>query len=410
MREATRVKVLLVESGRSVGGTERVLWELATRLPASRFEVRVWLSPAAGVNELASALEQAGIPVDRVPEVDSRWDFRGMLATWSRLRALKPDLLHVHHVWPAADRYLSMLARAAGVKHFVVTEHIIGESHSKGQRSLKREELRRADAVTAVTGAIVDTLVRDYAIDRSIVRVVPNGADLPDPEREEVESRRWRERFLATPLKPLWVVAGRLEEQKGHDVLFEALSTLVQNGLDFTLVVAGEGSRRSWLESQALSLKLAPRVQFVGQVEDVGGLLAAADAVLMPSRWEGLPLVLLEALVRGRPVVATAVGGVADVVEDGVTGTLVPAGDAAALAAALEQLQRKADRAWRMGRAGAERVRERFTWPAVIDEFESVYDEVLGFATVTPEEPELPARSTGKDKDAGKSAAKGPRS
>jgi glycosyltransferase involved in cell wall biosynthesis len=109
-----------------------------------------------------------------------------------------------------------------------------------------------------------------------------------------------------------------------------------------------------------------------------------------------LPLVLLEALVRGRPVVATAVGGVADVVEDGVTGTLVPPGDAPALAAALEQLQRKADRAWRMGRAGAERVRERFTWPAVIDEFESVYDEVLGFATVTPESPEAPARGAGK--------------
>lgn len=390
MREAPRVKVLLVESGRSVGGTERVLWELATRLPANRFEVRVWLSPAAGVHELASALEQAGIPVDRMPEVDNRWDFRGMFATWSRLRALKPDLLHIHHVWPAADRYLSMLARAAGVEHVVVTEHIVGESHSAGQRSLKRDELRRADAVTAVTGVIVDSLVRDYGIERSRVRIVPNGADLPEPEREEPVARRWRERYLATPLKPLWVVAGRLEEQKGHDVLFEALATLVRNGLDFTLVVAGEGSRRSWLESQALSLRLAPRVQFVGQVDDVGGLLAAADAVLLPSRWEGLPLVLLEALVRARPVVASAVGGMADVIEDGVTGTLVPPGDAAALAGALEQVQRKADHAWRMGRSGAERVRERYTWTAVIDEFESVYDEVLGFATVTPEAPEPP--------------------
>lgn len=396
MRDAARVKVLLVESGRSLGGTERVLWELATRLPANRFEVRVWLSPSPGVDELASAFEQAGIPVDRVPEVDSRWDVRGMLSTWSRLRALQPDLLHVHHVWPAADRYLSLIARAAGVKRLVVTEHIVGESHSRGQRSLKRSELRGADAVTAVTGAIVDSLVRDYGIDRSLVRIVPNGADLPDPEREEEQARRWRERYLATPLKPLWVVAGRLEEQKGHDVLFEALCTLVKGGLDFTLVVAGEGSRRHWLEQQAISLKLAPRVQFVGQIEDVGGLLAAADAVLMPSRWEGLPLVLLEALVRGRPVVASAVGGIADVVEDGTTGTLVPPGDAPALAVALEQLQRKADRAWRMGRTGAERVRERYTWPAVIDEFESIYDEVLGLATVTPEPPSGPARGTAR--------------
>ncbi|MEQ1833942.1 MAG: glycosyltransferase family 4 protein, partial [Candidatus Eisenbacteria bacterium] len=213
MREAARLKVLLVESGTSVGGTERVVWELATRLPASRFDVHVWLSPASAIDEFAAALAGAGITVARVPEVDRRFDWKGMLETWSRLRRLKPDLLHIHHVWPAADRYLSMLARAAGVPHLVITEHITGESHSAGQRALKRDELRRADAVTAVTGAIVETLVRDYGIERARVRVVANGADLPDDEAEAPLARRWRERYLSTPLKPLWVVAGRLEEQ-----------------------------------------------------------------------------------------------------------------------------------------------------------------------------------------------------
>lgn len=392
MREAARIKILLVESGRAVGGTERVLWELATGLPAARFEVRAWLSDASGVDEFAAALESAGVPVDRVAEVDSRWDWKGMFATWRRLRKLKPALLHVHHVWPAADRYLTLLARAAGVPHVVITEHVTGESHSGGQRALKRDELRRADAVTAVTGAIVENLVRDYAIERSRVRVVPNGADLPNEDAEAPVAKRWRERYLSTPLKPLWVVAGRLEEQKGHDLLFESLVLLLKKGLDFTLVVAGEGSRRSWLESQSLSLGLAPRVQFVGQVEDVGGLLAAADAVLLPSRWEGLPLVLLEAMARARPVVATAVGGVAEAIENGVTGTLVPPGDVPALAEALEQLHRKADRAWRMGRTAAERVREHYTWHAVVDGFECVYDEVLGLATVTPPEPVVPTR------------------
>ncbi len=388
MREAARLKVLLVESGTSVGGTERVVWELATRLPAARFDVHVWLSPARAINEFAAALQQAGITVDRVAEVDRRFDWKGMLDTWSRLRKLKPDLLHIHHVWPAADRYLSMLARASGVPHLVITEHITGESHSGGQRALKRNELRRADAVTAVTGAIVETLVRDYGIERARVRVVANGADMPDDEREEPVARRWRERYLSTPLKPLWVIAGRLEEQKAHDVLFEALSRLVKNGFDFTLVVAGDGSRRSWLEQQALSLGLSPRVQFVGQLEDVGSLLAASDAVLLPSRWEGLPLVLLEGMARARPIVATAVGGVGDVLTDGVHGTLVPAGDVEALAEALMNLQRKSDRAWRMGQAAAERVRDHYTWHVVAEDFESVYDEVLGLATVTPESAE----------------------
>src|ERR1041385_7171287 len=114
-----------------------------------------------------------------------------MFATWSKLRALKPDLVHTHHVCPAAARYLPMVARAPGAPHVVVTEHIMGESHSRGQRALKRDELKNADAVTAVTGAIVDTLVRDYGIERALVRVVRTGADLPDEEREMPLARRW---------------------------------------------------------------------------------------------------------------------------------------------------------------------------------------------------------------------------
>lgn len=384
------MKVLLVESGRVFGGTERVVWELATRLPAARFDVTVWLSPAPGVDEFAEALRQAGLAVERVPEVERRGDWRGMLDTWSRLRRLRPDLLHVHHVWPAADRYLSMIARLAGVPHLVVTEHITGESHSSGQRTLKRDELRRADAVTAVTGAIVETLVRDYGIDRHRVRIVPNGAELPDAALEAAEAevaKRWRQRFLSTQIRPLWVVLGRLEEQKGHDLLFEALRRVQTQGLDFTLVVAGEGSRREALEQQASALGLGSRVQFVGQVEEPGPLLAAADGVIMPSRWEGLPLVLLEAMARARPVVATAVGGVPDVVRDGENGSLVPPGDVEALATALETLHRRTDRSLRLAREGQRTVREQFTWHAVADGFEAIYDEVLGLATVTPDAP-----------------------
>ena len=174
-----------------------------------------------------------------------------------------PDLVHLHHVWPAADRYLSMLARAAGVPHLVVTEHIMGESHSRGQRALKRDELQNADAVTAVTGAIVDTLVRDYAIERSLVRVVPNGADLPDDDREQPLARGWRERFLTTPRQ---AAVGRGRPASGSRratiaLLFEALASLVRRGS--TSRWSGE-ARAPAGSSSALSLGLRARVQFVG--------------------------------------------------------------------------------------------------------------------------------------------------
>ncbi len=394
--EARRLSVLLAESGRTVGGTERVVWELATRLSPRRFAVRAWLSPEPALDELASALGARGVAVDRVREVDSRWDWRGMASTWLALRRLAPDVLHVHHVWPAADRYLALLARAAGVPHVVITEHIVGQPHSGGQRALKRDELARADAVTAVCGAVADTLVSDYGMARDRVRVVPNGAEPPDEAREAPQARAWRERFGASLIRPLWVVAARLEEQKGHAVLLDALAEVWKRGLEFTLAVAGEGSLRGALEQRAQQLGIAPRVRFLGQIEDVGPLLAAADAVVLPSLWEGLPLILLEALVRSRPVIATDVGGIGEVVENGTHGVLVAPGNVLALADELEAFHRRSERAIRMGRAGGERVRAEYTWQAVVNGFEAVYDEVLGLATFSPAAEGAAAHGSGR--------------
>jgi glycosyltransferase involved in cell wall biosynthesis len=383
--ETERLKLLLVESGTAVGGTERVLWELATRLSPARWDVRVWLSPAPGVDEFAGALESRGIPVTRMAEVDSRWDWRGMWGSWRGLARERPDLLHIHHVWPAADRYLAALAGAAGVPRVVVTEHIVGRPHSAVQGRLKRRELERAGAVTAVSAAVADSLVSDYGVDRARVRVVPNGADPPDEAAERLAARRVREQLGAGVLRPLWVCAGRLEEQKGQDVLIDALAELRRRGLEFVAALAGEGTLRAAFEKRACGLGLEANVRFLGQVEDLGPLLAAADAVVLPSRWEGLPLVLLEALVRERPVVASAVGGVSEVVEDGEHGRLVPPGDARALADVLEFFHGHSDAALRLGRRGAARVRECYSWSRVVESFEAVYDELLGLASFSPE-------------------------
>jgi glycosyltransferase involved in cell wall biosynthesis len=379
-----RVKLLLAESGRAVGGPERVVWEVATRLPERRFDVHVWLSPDAGVDELAESLERRGVAVDRVREVDSRWDWRGMADTWRRLRALKPGLLHIHHVRPASDRYLAAIAGAAGVPNLVVTEHAAGRAHSAGQRALKRRELESADAVTTACAAVGDALVAEYGIERSLVRVVGNGADPPDEAAEAAVARELRQSFGARPDRPLWVCAARLEEQKGHAVLLDALAALAEKDLDFIALLAGDGSLRADLEARSRAHGLGERVHFLGQVAVIGPLLAAADAVLLPSLREGLPLTLLEAMVRGRAVLASAVGGIPEVVEDGVSGLLFPPGDAAALATLLEQVHARPRDAEALGAAAMRRVRHDHTWERVVERFEMVYDEVLGLATFSP--------------------------
>src|SRR4029077_3260405 len=99
----------------------------------------------------------------------------------------------------------------------------------------------------------------------------------------------------------------------------------------------------------------------------------AADRVVIPSRWEGLPLTLLEALARARPVVATTVGGIPDVIDDGVHGRLIPPDDSAALAVVLEDFARRSDAALRLGKAGQVRVLESYTWERVVEQFEAVY-------------------------------------
>jgi glycosyltransferase involved in cell wall biosynthesis len=186
------------------------------------------------------------------------------------------------------------------------------------------------------------------------------------------------------------VCPARLEEQKGHDVMLDALAEVRRRGLEWVVAFAGDGSRRAALEERARALHVEGAVRFLGQLDDLGPLLMAADVVVLPSRWEGLPLSLLEALARGRPVVASAVGGVPEVVEDGVHGRLVPPGDVTALADALEACHRKPDAALRLGRAGARRVREHYTWDRVVEAFEAVYDEVLGLATFA--DPAMPDR------------------
>lgn len=137
-------------------------------------------------------------------------------------------------------------------------------------------------------------------------------------------------------------------------------------------------------------------MRFLGALDEVGPLYAAADAVVLPSLWEGLPLTLLEAMVRSRPVIATEVGGIPEVVEHGVNGHLVPPSNAVALADALELFHRKTDRAVRMGRAGGELVRRDYTWQAVAIGFEAVYDDVLGLATFSPGEAQAAPRRAGR--------------
>ena len=390
MNSAERVHLLLAQGGDVVGTAERVIWELATRLPSHRYAVRVWLSPDPALDEMAASLVERSIETERTPQVRSRWDVRGQASMWAAMRRIRPSVIHLHGAADGLPRALPAAARMVGSAPVIAS--LQGPADA-GVDELAAT-LRSADAVTAVCSPIVESLRHELGLARGSTRVVPNGAELVDEIEELPAARQLRERLHATPFRPLWVTATRLEPDKGHEVLLDALAKLRDQGRDFVVAVAGEGSRRGPLERRAAELELSGKVHFLGHVDSLGPVLRAADAFVLPSRAETLPLTLLEAMVRGRPVIASDVGGISDVVETDVHGHLVPPDDVEALVAALDNFHQKSDRARRMGQRAEERVRSGWTWERVVEAYEVIYDELLGLAGFAPEDR---AETTGAD-------------
>ena len=379
-----RIPVLLVESGRTYGGTEKVVSELARRMDRARFQPWVVIPRATALDRMAEDLRAHGVPVERLDEVRNRWQWGLLLRTFALLRRHRRGVLHVHHVWPAADRYVVPLAQMAGVSAVLVTEHLVGYSHSTGQQWLKRRELSRADQVVCVSRAVASMLERDYAFDVERGKVIENGVDAVGLDRGQpraaAERAKIRERLGVPGEAFAWVFVGRLEPQKGVDVLLDAFARAHGPAATGTparparLWIAGDGSERPALEAQARTLGVAGHVHFAGAVLDASPFYWGADGFALLSRWEGLPLALLEAQAAGLPVIAAAAGGIPEAVREGTTGLLVPREDPLAAATAMLRVEDDADLARRLGYEAARQAREEWSWERMVSAYEVLYE------------------------------------
>lgn len=233
---------------------------------------------------------------------------------------------------------------------------------------------------TRRTAAIAPGIVAQLAaagVPSDRVVLIPSAVD-PERVRPRLGAGALRA-AQGVPAEPTVLLClAALVRRKGIDVLLDALATLAGRGLRPRLWVAGDGPERAALRAQGERLGLAAQVDWLGQREDVGDLLAAADVLVLPSRAEGLGVAALEAMAAARPVVASAVGGLADAVRDGRTGLLVPPGDAVALGAALERLVREPGLRAALGAAGPARVAEGFLAEQMVAAYERLYRDVLG--------------------------------
>jgi glycosyltransferase involved in cell wall biosynthesis len=365
------VKIAHLVTGGEAGGGQIVALDLATAA-RSRGDDVFFVSPSHG--PFAKRVEQAGLVVVilDVGRLRRPW---GIVRLARLLRSRRVDVLHTH-----TPAIANVLARVAGrLGGAAVVTHIHSENYFHPRRPLARYVQRTLDTlsvglaarVLVVSDATRATLVRQGYPER-LLETVHNGIDLTTLPDTDGELR------AAFGIPADAFVAGevaRLCDMKGQRHLIAAAAAVPH----LHVVLVGDdieqgGKYKAELQAEAEALDVANRVHFAGHRDDAFAAIAAFDVLVLPSSTEGLPIVVLEAMALEKPVVATPVGGVPELVIDGETGILVPWGDAEALARALHSLSTDRARGLRLGHAGRLRVGEEFTAEGMRRRVLEVYD------------------------------------
>ncbi|HJQ77217.1 MAG TPA: glycosyltransferase [Acidimicrobiia bacterium] len=361
-----RVRVLVLIKGLGIGGAETLIAESVSHWDRARFDYQVaYLLPwkdqlverLEGSDVTVNCLEWVGAPGARVV---------GRLRRLAR--SFEPDIVHSH--LPAAG----ILARLAltGTRH-VYTEHNVVSSYRPVTRRLNWATYARNRAVIAVSEAVAAS-VEGYP--GPSTRVVPNGVSVQVTGAEATAART--ELGLKAE-DPLIVHVGNIRPHKGHATLVEAVGYLMRKIPAVTVASIGGEKHPGDLQrvrDMATASGVADRIRFLGRRADARAFIAAADLVVNPADVEGLPVSLLEALALGRPVVATAVGGVPSVIRHEMTGLLVPPGEPESLAEAMARAL-GSPQAIEWGRVGARLVRREFGLDRMVTAYERIYEEVV---------------------------------
>lgn len=364
----TATVIHAIETG-GPGGAEQMMVHLAAGLGSE------YRSEAALIRDswLGSALERRGIPLTMV-----NGGFGGSLSTLRNLvrliREKRATILHTHEFFMNT---IGLFASKLTDVPLVATVHGKNYYAERFRRRLAYRLLGKyAGQVVAVSEDVKGFLANRVEIPESRIRVVSNGVPV-DEERSTEKLSKLRESLGLNG--HVWVVGtvGSLYPVKGHKYLIDAAGHAIRRCQDMIFVIVGRGGLREELEAQARNLGIFPHMRFLGHREDVRDLLYLFDVFVLPSLSEGMPLALLEAMAAGLPAVATRVGGVQDVLQDGKTGFLVPAGEPLALADRIMTLLQDRVLAKEMGEAARQVVTRRFSVSRMVDDYKEIYASLV---------------------------------
>jgi len=366
--------IFFYTDSRLLGGAEQAMFMLIGALDRNAWRPTLLLDAAPGVEPLAERAAELEVPVRPIPPMPLGLAGARRAPRLARLlRRERPAVFHAHLSWPLAAKYGLAAAVAARVPAVVATVQLVPAM------DLDRSSFLQLRAIStgvgryiAVSRDVADQLAERFHWPRAKIEVVYNAVE---PQRFQGSgSEALREELTGGRERPLVLTSARLHEQKGHAVLLRAATEVP--GAVFAF--AGDGPERAALEGLAAELGIADRVLFLGERGDVAELLAACDVFALPSLYEGSSLALLEAMAAGRPVVSSAIGGTDELIEDGVSGLLVPPADAGALAAALRRLLSDESLRTALARQARERVERDFTRDAMARRVTGIYEQILG--------------------------------
>jgi glycosyltransferase involved in cell wall biosynthesis len=364
----SKLKVLQLIPTLDRSGAEKQMVMLARGLPHDRFTVEV--AALTRLGPLEQELVSAGIPVTLIGK-----PFK--VDPWSLLklrRFLKERSFDVVQTWIfAANAYGRVAASIAGVPVVVVSEMAVDLWKGRGERFVDQKLATWCDRVVGNSAAVVD-FYHKLGVSEDRLEMIHSGVE--DEEPPDVDRTAVRAEFGFKPEAPMILFAGRLAAQKRVADLLKVLDLLQHIQPDARTIIAGDGPLRPQLEETARLYDLTGKVKFAGHREDVPRLLAAADLLVLPSEYEGLPNVVLEAMRFRKPVVATAAPGTTEVVVDGETGRLLPIGDIRSMARVLRDLIRDPATRNRMGKAGRARVESNFQADTMISQFAELYERL----------------------------------
>jgi glycosyltransferase involved in cell wall biosynthesis len=368
-----RIAFLLPTLNR-IGGAERQVVLLATGLAARGWHVTLMaLSGTCG--ECCGELHAAGVEFLSLHMQRGLADPQGWLRLNAWLRDTRPEILHAH--LPHAAWLARWSRLTAPVRVVVDTVHTAGTG-TRGRRLGYRLSNWLTDQTTVVSEGAAQAWKAASMISQKRLEIMPNGIDT-NTWKPVTDARAELRAELGLRDEFVWLAAGRLEPVKNFSALLQAFVALPKHA---GLVIAGSGSQAEALSAQAREFGIESSVRFPGHQSNLLRWMQAADAFALSSHWEGLPMSLLEAGACGLPCVSTAVAGATEIVLEGQTGFLAPAGNQMALNAAMHRLMTmSASERQAMGEAARQRIRERYSIHSVLDQWENLYAGLLDIHT-----------------------------